>query len=225
MNNETSYRIAFDTPFQPFGFMRDGRPAGMLIELVGAGLERAKLPYEWAPMSLEACEPALYSGEVDALAFKGVIPERFDKMDFSEPLLISGAALFRRPGAPDSDDPRAFAGLRVVTTRKGPFAGQLARDYPELQLVLVDSQEASFETLVAGGAEAAAQNFHSGRQMANELHPGKLLMPRSPYSRLTVSMAVAKGKSQDLLQRFDRALDAMQQDGSATRIIERWLPA
>jgi polar amino acid transport system substrate-binding protein len=223
MHSKTPPRIGFDHPFQPFGYLEGGRPAGMRIELVAAAMERAGLAFEWAPMTLEETEPALFSGAVDALAFKGVIPERFGTMDFSPPLVVSGAALFRSPALPGHDDPRRFPGSRVVTTRRGPFAAQLAREYPELERVLVDSQEEALEALAAGRADLAALNFHSGRQMAAELHPGRIALPRTPYAPLPVALAVAKGRSAQLLREFSATLAAMQEDGSAQRVIDRWL--
>ena len=68
------YRIGFDHPFQPFAYLDAGTPRGSLIERVAATMARAGLEFEWVPMTLEQTEPARYSGEVDALAFKGITP-------------------------------------------------------------------------------------------------------------------------------------------------------
>jgi len=46
----------------------------------------------------------LRAGEVDALAFKGITPERLSTIDFSKTLEVSGAALFRRAGLPDPSE-------------------------------------------------------------------------------------------------------------------------
>ena len=199
-------RIGFDHPFQPFAYLDQGVPRGSLIEQVAQVMERAGLAFEWVPMSLEETEPALYSGAVDALAFKGVIPERAGLMDFSDTLVVSGAALFRAPGLRDSDDPKDFPGLRAATPRRGPLAAQFARDYPSIELVLVDSYESAFEALVRGEVQLAALNFQAGIAIANALHPGKIALPKAPYAPLPLAFAVAKGRQAELLRRFNAAL-------------------
>lgn len=203
-------RIGFDHPFQPFAYLEGEKPRGSLIELVEAVMTHAGLALEWAPMTLDQTEPALYSGAVDALAFKGVTPERAPTMDFSATLTISGAALFRAKGLRESDDPGNFPGLRAATPRRGPLAAQFARDYPDVELVLVDSYESAFEALVKGEVQLAALNFQAGIQIANDLHPGRVGLPRAPYAPLPLAFAVAKGRHAELLVRFNAALLSMQ---------------
>ncbi len=203
------YRIGFDHPFQPFAFLEGDKPRGTLIDLVAAVMARAGLAFEWAPMTLDQTEPALYSSAVDALAFKGVTPERASTMDFSATLLISGAALFRATGLRESDNPRDFPGLRAATPRRGPLAAQFARDYPAVDLVLVDSYESAFDALVKGEVQLAALNFQAGIQIARDLHPGRVGLPRAPYAPLPLAFAVAKGRHADLIERFNTALQSM----------------
>lgn len=204
-------RIGFDHPFQPFAFLDDGVAAGSLIDLVAAVMHQAALPFEWVPMSLEQTEPALYSGSVDALAFKGVIAERTALMDFSDTLVVSGAALFRAEGLRKSDDPGDFPGLLAATPRRGPLAAQFARNYPDVELVLVDSYEAAFEALVTGKVQLAALNFQAGIQIARDLHPGRVGLPLAPYAPLPLAFAVAKGRNAELIGRFNAALQNVKE--------------
>jgi polar amino acid transport system substrate-binding protein len=202
------YRIGFDHPFQPFAWLDDsGRPTGTLLGRVGRILARAGLPYEWVPMTLAQTEPALRAGEVDALAFKGITPERLSTIDFSKTLEVSGAALFRRAGLPASDDPHAFPGLRAATPRAGPLAAQLQRDYPEIACELVSSYEEALDALAAGTVDLAALNFQAGIAIAQARHPGRIGLPSAPYAPLPLAFAVAKGRSPELLERFNAAID------------------
>jgi ABC-type amino acid transport substrate-binding protein len=207
---KTSYRIGFDTPFQPFAYLDGDTPRGSLIDLVGAVMTRAGLAFEWVPMTLDQTEPALYSGAVDALAFKGITPERAPTMDFSETIDVSGAALFRATSLRESDDPRDFPGLRAATPRRGPLAAQFARDYPDVKLVLVDSYESAFDALVKGEVELAALNFQAGIQIARDLHPGRIGLPGAPYAPLPLAFVVAKGRHADLILKFNAALQELK---------------
>jgi glutamine transport system permease protein len=212
-----SYRIGFDHPFQPFAYLKAGQPRGTLIDLVAAVMARAGLAIQWVPMTLDQTEPALYSGAVDALAFKGITPERASTMDFSATLTISGAALFRAAGLRESDDPRDFPGLRAATPRRGPLAAQFARDYPAVDLALVDSYESAFDALVQGEVQLAALNFQAGIQIANDLHPGRVGLPRAPYAPLPLALAVAKGRNAELLKRFNASFQAISADAATQR--------
>ena len=212
------YRIGFDFPFQPFAYLEGGEPRGTLIDLVATVMGRAGLAFEWVPMTLDQTEPALYSNAVDALAFKGITPERASTMDFSAMLTISGAALFRATGLRESDDPRDFPGLRSATPRRGPLAAQFARDYPEVELVLVDSYESAFDALVKGEVQLAALNFQAGIQIANDLHPGRIGLPRAPYAPLPLAFAVAKGRNAALIAKFNAALLELQANDTAIRV-------
>lgn len=216
-------RIGFDVPFQPFALMIDGKPGGMLLELVAEALQRAGIAWEWVPLTLDETEPALYAGRVDALALKGIIPERHTTMDFSGSLVLSGSALFRRPDLKASDDPHDFPGLRIVTPRRGPLIKQLEKSYPELVIVPVDSYETSFETLLSGGADLAALNFHAGTAMAKQHHAGKVGLPTRPYAALDIAFCVAKGKQAAMLAKFDAALASLKAEGRAKAIEQRWL--
>ena len=196
--------IGFDVPFEPFGLLIDGRPAGLLVELVSAVLTRAEHPHSFLTMPLAETEAALFSGRVDALAFKGVTPERNATMDFSAPLIVSGAALFTRLGTAIPTNPATLAGQRVVTPRKGPLWAALTRLEPPLVMVDGDSYEGSFDALRDGRADAAALNLHAGLAIAQRLHPGAFTLPAGSYTPLPIAFAVAKGRHTKLLADFDQ---------------------
>jgi polar amino acid transport system substrate-binding protein len=225
MKQEKQARVGFDVPFKPFAFMDNGQPAGMMIELVGAVLERAGYTVRWMPMPLDRNEPALFEGSIDALAFKGITPERLDTMDFSPPLGVSGAGLFRRLDLPGHDDPHCFPGLRIATAEHGPFTSKLRREYPELQVVPAESSDAAFQMLLEGRVELAALNIHAGHALAAELPSPRVGLPRTPYAPLEVSFAVAKGRSRELLESFSTALADFHAEGRIRDIEHRWLGA
>ena len=221
---QAAVRIGFDNPFAPFGSVIDGEPRGMLIELVAAVLKNAGQSFVYVPLLLEESEKALSEGRVDALAWKGVSPEREKAMSFSAPLVMTGGAAFTRPGLAPSANLKDFAGLTVVTPRSGPLYAQIARDYPEVKLRDGVSYEASFEAVLAGQADVAALNFQVGLQMANKRYHGRIGLPAAPYVPVPLAFAVKKGGSAaDLLRAFELGLAQARADGSAARTIDKWL--
>ena len=223
MTPGTLVRAGFDVPFEPFAFLRNGAADGMMIELVRHLIERSNHRCEFVAMPLAECEPALVEGRVDALAFKGVTPDRLLRMDFTEPLIVSGAATFTRKGLPPSTRLEAFHGLRAVTTRDGPFWVQLQRDHPAIALGHADTYEAALAEVAAGRADLAVLNLQAGTWIARKAYPGAIELPQAPCSPLTVALCTVKGRHPALIVMINRALAAARADGSWQQIHDRWL--
>ncbi len=219
-------RIGFDVPFEPFGLLDEGKPSGMLIELIGMLLTRARIDHEFVSMALAETEGALFGGQVDALAFKGVTAERLQTMTFSDPLIVSGGAAFTRATPTDARPAaglHAYAGMRLVTPRKGPLWAQVARDHPDITLVDGDSYEGTFAALIAGRADVAALNLHAGIAIANRLFPGRIHTPAAPYTPLPISFAIAKAGPVALVEAINRELAIARADRTWQRIHDRWV--
>ncbi|MFN0303166.1 MAG: substrate-binding periplasmic protein [Burkholderiales bacterium] len=219
-----TFKIGFDVPFEPFGLLDDGKPSGMLIELIDTLLTRARVAHEFVSMTLAETEGALFGGRVDALAFKGVTPERLKTMRFSDPLIVSGGATFTRTDARPEPNLRAYAGKTLVTPRKGPLWMNVERNHPDITLVDGDSYEGSFTALIAGKADVAALNLHAGIAIATRLFPGQIRMPSEPYTPLPISFAIAKGGPTALVEAINRELAVARSDGTWQRIHDRWVP-
>jgi len=215
-------RVGFDVPFEPFGLIDAGRATGMLVDLVRALLDRAHVAHEFVAMTLAETEGALFGGTVDALAFKGVTPERRHTMRFSAPLVVSGGATFTRIDDAPATTLAACAGRRVVTPRKGPLWSHIERNHPGIVLVDGESYEGSFDALANDRADVAALNLHAGIAIAQRLHPGRFRLPAEPYMPLEIGFAIAADGPADLLAAVDRALVAARADGTWQRIHDQW---
>lgn len=218
-----SLRIGHDAPFEPFAMVENGRSTGLILDVVAEAMKRMKREYAFVVLKLDESEGALVAGRVDALAFKGDTPERRARLDFSQPIVLSGGALFPRAGMPVSKSLKDFAGKTVVTPRRGPLFAQIAKAAPEVKLAESTSYAESFEMVIAGKAAAAALNLQAGIRMARKSYPGQFALPSEPYIAVPLAFAVAKGKNGELLQGFDAALTAMKADGAVKAIEEKWL--
>jgi len=216
-------RLGHDAPFEPFAMVENGRSTGLILDIVGEALKRAKIDFAFMPLKLDESETALVEGRVDALAFKGDTAERRARIDFSQPIVISGGALFTHAGTATSASLKDFAGKTVVTPRRGPLFAQIAKAAPEVKLLESTSYEESFELVLAGKADAAALNWQAGIRMARAKHPGKFALPDAPYVSVPLSFAVAKGKNAELLGKVEAALASMRADGAFKAIEEKWL--
>jgi polar amino acid transport system substrate-binding protein len=218
-----TYRIGFDVPFEPFGLLENGRPTGMLVELVRHLLERPHVPHEFVTMPLAETERALFSGAVDALAFKGVTNERLSTMVFSDVLIVSGGALFTRQDRASAETLADCNGRRVVTPKKGPLWANIEKSFPALTLIDGDGYEGTFAKLASGEADVAALNLHAGTAIAQRLHPGRFTLPTKPYTELPIAFAIAPSGPVELLRAINTSLAAARADGEHARIHDQWL--
>lgn len=214
-------RVGYDADFAPLTFAEDSSVAGLVIDILNLSFGRIGCVAEYVAVALPEQENAVTAGEIDAIAFKAVVPERAAAYDFSAPLTTSGAAWFNRTGMPCGERPSA--GSRIATPGAGPLLAQLQRDYPGLVYLDVDTYAESLDAVIGGTADCAALNFHVGCYLANRDHPGGFNLPDAPFQKLPLALAVAKGANASLLRDFDTALAALREDGSLDEIEARWV--
>lgn len=207
-------RIGYDDPFPPFALSGPDGATGILIERVRALVTQAGLSCTFVPLPLDHAEAALLTGEVDALAFKAIVPERAATLAFSRPIMATGAALFAlldSPLAAHGDITRC-AGECIATPRKGPLAQLVGAQCPQARVLLTEGYEASLRAVLDGAADAAALNVHAGAHWADTRFAGRFRTPLTTFARLEFAMAFAKHDSSDrtaiLVAALDRAIEA-----------------
>ncbi len=166
---------------------------------------------------------SLTDGRALAAIPTGITPERRQRLDFSDILLMTGGSLYVRAPGPTPAGLAALAGKTVVTPRTGPLAAFIQRTAPEVKLMVTDDYETSLARLVSGEADAAALNHQAGAMLANRLYPGKVTVPRTMFLELPLAAAVGKGQNAEFLTRLNAGLAAIRADGTWDRINERWM--
>src|SRR5262245_11010150 len=93
-------RVAHNNLLPPFAELKDGKTVGLVVDIFRAAAERSGYTVEFVPVPLEQMEPALKDGRATVSIPTGITPERCERLDFSDTLLMTGGALFVR--APDA---------------------------------------------------------------------------------------------------------------------------
>lgn len=202
-------RIGIDARFEPFSQVDPGgTPRGLLIERLQAVFARAAIEFEFVPSTLAEVEQALADGHIDLIGFKGVTAARRRTLDFSLPLMATGAALFvAAPGpAPAIED---IAGS-VVTPAKGPLAALIATDHPGLDLRLAAGYDESLALVADHAVDAAALNVHAGAEIAALRFAGRIAPAGPVFARLDFAIAARKGEGDRLLPPLNAAIAALQ---------------
>jgi len=215
-------RIAHPQVFPPFCEASNGNSMGLAVDILRAVAARVGIEVDFVPVPFEQVQRTLEDGRAQAIFPLTITPERRPLFDFSEPLLITGGALFvRAPNAtPEGLD--ALAGKIVITPRTGPLAAFIRKAAPDVRLALTENYEESLARLVGGEADAAALN-PAGASIAARLYPGQVTKPRNMFTELPFAVAVSKGNGAEFLGRLNAGLAAIRADGSWELISNRWM--
>ena len=215
-------RLAHDDPFPPFTVHKDGRSEGIVIDILQEALKRVTIEPVFIPAHMDKIQDLVKAGEVDGLAFLGINPERRKLYDFSEPLLITGGALFVKAPYPSPSGLKEFEGRTVVTPLKGPLADYIKHEFPKVHVTTVEDYPAALRTVLDGRADAAALNPQVGIHLVNQSFQGKFTFPKTIFLEVPLAVAVSKGTHAVFLQKVNEGLASIKKDGTYARVLEKW---
>lgn len=214
-------RIAHIQPFPPFAEARDGKSVGLGVDLLRAAAGRTGLDLVFVPTPIEQMNQTVKDGGADG-QFLGITPERRQTLDFSDPVLATGGALFVRKPLPTPAGLAALAGTIVVTPNAGPLAAFIRKTAPEVNLRVTTDYEESLAALANGTAAAAALNYQTGMILANRNYAGQFTLPDRLFQEVSLAVGVPKGQRAETLLRLNKGIQAIRADGTWTEITTRW---
>ena len=215
-------RLAYNNPFPPFASDNRGRAEGVIIDILSAALAKVHLETVFVPVVMQEIQKMLTDGAVDGIAFYGVNPERARLFDFSDPIIVTGAALFVKTTYPPGFELEEDEGRKVVTPKAGPLADYIRENFPKVNLLLVQDYAEALKAVLDEEAEAAALNLHAGTCLFHQLFPGRFRLPKKVFLEVSLGVAVLKGHQPSLLNLLNDGLRQIKQDGTHAEIIHKW---
>lgn len=185
---ELRVRVGYQEDFPPFVGSGPAGPQGLAVDILTAGFEKLGIDAKWVHLSLAGQIPALRNGDVDMLACLGVTAERQNEVVFGKPIIQTGGALFTL-----QERPTELA--RIVTPSAGPLVAATQAAYPTCSVVEADNYPHALGLVIEGHADAAALNFHVGRQIAEREFPQRFTLPDTTFH--TVHLAPAWAPTHD----------------------------
>lgn len=150
-------RIAHQSSFPPFIYVKDGKSVGLLVDILNAAAAREGIEIVFVAVPFAQVHATLTDGRAEAIVPLAITPERQKSYDFSAPLVTTGGALFVRAPNPTPASLAALSGKTVVTPKTGPFAAYIRKTAPQVKLVITTDYEQSFERIISrqGGRSSA----------------------------------------------------------------------
>lgn len=203
----------------------NGRPGGMLGELLTEIAQREGWQIEPVPCQWNECLQMLGSGALDLMPDVAYSAERARMFDFHQTeALLSWSQLYEREGLGLISlldlDARRLAVLQASVQQS--YLMELAESFDlSVEWVWVDSLEAAFEAVATGQADAAAANQFYGDMMALELGLGRTPIMFQPSQ---LFFAAPAGRHADLLAVIDDYLDQWKADVGSPyyQLLRRW---
>ncbi len=159
--------------------------------------------------------------EIDLLPALVETEARREYLNFTEPYLDFSFVIFDRERAPFVGGLEDLVGKRVAVERGYVTQEYLERDYPQLQLVLVENTQAGLESLSLGQVDAYVGNLAVGSFIINREGLGNIKVAApTPYD-YALSIGVRKDWP-ELVPILQKVLDSLTPE-ERTAIRQKWL--
>lgn len=215
-------RIALRNNYPPFTYVKNGKSAGLIVDILKAAASQQKINIKFVPVPFAEVQKVLTDRRAEAIAPLTITAERQKSYDFSTPLLATGGALFVRSPEKTPASLAALAGKIVVTPKTGPFAVYIQEHAPDINLVITENYEKSFDYIISGKADAAVLNIQVGNTLIKQSYTGKVTAPKKMFNEFPLAIAVAKNQHAALLQKLNAGLATLRADGTLQWLYKKW---
>src|SRR6266481_5977314 len=147
------YRIGFDNQPPEHFLGKDGKPAGLIVELISEAARRRGIRLQWS-LQLESSEAALKMKKVDLWPIMTIRPERKGVVYITDPYREDTICFFVRSESP-------FTRLQDLGNSRIAYDGEpldvrlLHPHLPNAKLVVIDSPKERVEAVCQQSVEAA----------------------------------------------------------------------
>ncbi|WP_410771684.1 amino acid ABC transporter substrate-binding protein [Fontibacillus sp. BL9] len=216
--------IGIDDKFAPMGFRDENNEiVGFDIDYAKAAAEKMGMEVTFQPIDWSAKESELNSGRID-LIWNGytITDERKGKVLFTKPYLKNSQVIVTLADSPISEISELagkVVGLQSLSSAAdalngNPIKGEIKEvsEFPDNVLALSDLKTKRLDAVVID--EVVARYY-----MSKEAGTFKLL--DESLAPEEYGIGVKKGK-EELLNKLQKALDELGQDGTAAQISEKW---
>lgn len=204
----------------PMNYMKNGKPTGIVVDLVESLAERMHHPVKIQLMNWSEAQQLVLQGRADALFQIDSNPDRLKALDFSEPLLATEFTIFTSADRYGIATMRDLRGLKVGVEERGlPIL--LLKEDPQIGVKIIPDFVRGFGMLATGAVDAVIADRWVGSYVLAENNIQGVKLIEEPISRSHSAIAVKKG-DKNLLEDINAALADIRRDGTYDGIIDRW---
>jgi len=214
----------FSTDHAPLMSFMNGKPVGVSVELLNEVSKSTGIKFDIGDPHMgfpEAIKGLMKKEGPDVIAGLNPSPEREKSILFTKPFLTSPKFIFIRDDAPFVYSTKNLSGKTVAVVGGYVTHELLARDYPDIKLLICTSNEEALRAVSSGKAFAFVGSLLATSSMINKfgLTNLKAAVP-SALPDATVGMGV-RSDWPELRSIMDKVFDAMPAS-EKTAIMNKW---
>ena len=212
------------TDFAPYLYTKDGKPVGIAVDLINAVSERTGINFNFvlpSPLFSDDLKGLIKHSGPDLIATLTPTPEREKNILFAESYISSPRFIFIRDDATFVASLESLAGKTVAVIRNYAVHTDLAKSYPDINLLICKNNEDALRAVSSGKAFAFIGDLIATPAMINEFGL-KNLKATAPSSLQDHSIAMGiRNDWPELRDIVNKALVAIPPQEKAA-IINQW---
>lgn len=217
-------RVAMTQANPPWNFLdKAGKPVGYDVDVANELANRLDIDnVEFVASNFQSFIEGVRAGRFDiVISGQTITDERKKQVDFSKPYQVNGVSVFA------SSSNTAVASLddlegKVVAVSAGTTQEAFAKEsIPDAQVKTYQNATLGLTDLGRGNADAMLVSRFQGSYLAKQ--NGLKVKPVGPLLESEVNAMSFRKGSPEFKREIDRVLQEMIDDGTLTRISERWL--
>ncbi|WP_066295187.1 transporter substrate-binding domain-containing protein [Bacillus sp. FJAT-29937] len=219
------YKVGVDTTYPPFEFEENGEYKGIDIELINAIAESQGFKIELNPMDFGGIIPAMQANQLDiAIAGMSITEERKKIVDFAEPYFDAGITLVVKKDNSDITTIDDLKGKTVAVKNgtSGALFAQQNADSKGFKVVQFKDSPSMFQEVANGNADALIEDYPVIAYAIAQKDLG-LKITGERLNDDKYGIAVLKGKNQDVLEKINKGLAELKENGKYDEILKTYL--
>lgn len=220
--------VGLDDTFVPMGYKDDnGEIVGFDIDLAKESFKRIGKEVKFQPIDWSMKESELNGGKID-LIWNGysITEERKDKVSFTEAYLDNRQVIITLANSKignKNDLKGAKVGTQSGSSSLESINNEQAilKTFKDGKVVLFDTNNEALMDLEAGRIDAVVADEILARYYIKQRGAEKYKILSEDFGKETYGIGVRKA-DKDLLDKLNKTLDEMKNDGTAKQISEKW---
>lgn len=216
-------RVGMSGKYVPFTYTEGGELKGFEIDVMNAIAAKTGDTVEFVTMSFAGLVGALDSNRIDTIANQiTVTPERAAKYAFSQPYVYDGAQVVTKKGNDAVTGVDSLKG-KTVAVELGTNYEQLLKERPDAAEINIKVYETNVAQETAlGRVDAFVMDRVSSAYLIKDSGL-PLQLAGAPFSELQNALPFRNDDAGRALRyRMDGALKSLAEDGTLTKISEKW---
>ncbi|MDD3413312.1 MAG: ABC transporter substrate-binding protein [Lachnospiraceae bacterium] len=207
--------------YPPFNYMEDGKVVGFDVDTGAEIAKRLGVQLNYETSDWDGLTEGLRNKRYDAiLGSMAITDERLEVVDFTIPYYYSGAQLFASKDSGITDVSQ-LSGKKIAVTTGTNFVQDAEGLGAEVSYYQDDN--ATLMELINGRVDGVITDRLVGLSAMEEIAGGENIILVGELLRLE-NMGIAINKDDtELLERVNEILQEMHDDGTLTKISEKWL--